>query len=100
MEIQQEQHPDHTLVQVTGRLDTLNAKEFETGLAAVIDTTSSAIVINMAGIEYVASSGLRSLLTAAKRMRGAGRDLAISGLRPHVREVFDISGFSTIFKII
>ena len=100
MDISQEELPDRTVVQVTGRLDTVHAKEFEAYMSDTIRDTSAGIVIDMAGVNYVASSGLRSLLTAAKQMRAASRDLALSNLQPNVREVFDISGFSTIFKIL
>ncbi|OZA88859.1 MAG: anti-anti-sigma factor, partial [Azorhizobium sp. 39-67-5] len=48
---------------------------------------------------YVSSSGLRALLVAGKAMRTAKRDLALRSLQPQIREVFDISGFSTLFEI-
>ncbi len=100
MNISHEDLPDRTVVQVGGRLDTLHAKTFETYIADIIRDTSSQIVIDMAGVVYIASSGLRSLLIAAKQMRAAGRDLLLSDLQPPVKEVFDISGFSSIFKIV
>ncbi len=55
--------------------------------------------MDMAGVDYVASSGLRSRLIAAKQIKAAGHDLSLSCLQPSVREVFNISGFSTIFRI-
>lgn len=100
MNISSERLDDHTVVRMSGRLDTVHAKTFETYFAESVQGVSDAVVIDMSQIDYIASSGLRSLLIAAKQMRAAGRDLTLRGLQPHVREVFDISGFSTIFKIV
>ncbi|SMH53664.1 STAS domain-containing protein [Mesorhizobium australicum] len=99
MNISKEEFPDHILMQVVGRLDTVHAKSFETYISETIRDSATAIVIDMSGVDYVASSGLRSLLIAAKQVKAVGRDLSLSGLQPSVREVFDISGFSTIFRI-
>ena len=52
-----------------------------------------------AGLGYVSSAGLRILLKAAKQAKGRGTWLALCALHPHVREVFDVSGFSNIFTI-
>jgi anti-sigma B factor antagonist len=100
MNISHERLGDHTVVRMNGRLDTVHAKTFETYITETIQQEPGAIEVDMAHVDYIASSGLRSLLIAAKQMRAAGRDLSLSGLQPHVREVFDISGFSTIFKIV
>lgn len=99
MNVSQEQHHDHLLVRLSGRLDTLSTKSFDGQMADVMSGSAGAIVIDMSDVDFVASAGLRSLLTTAKQLRVANRDLALSGLRPSVREVFDISGFSTILKI-
>lgn len=84
---------------VAGRLDTPNAKPFEASLMEVVETTEGAILVNLAGVDYVSSSGLRALLVAGKAMRAGKRKLALSNLQPQIREVFDISGFSTLFEI-
>ncbi|MCK0197332.1 STAS domain-containing protein [Ancylobacter sp. 6x-1] len=100
MQIDSEQQDDHTVVRVKGRLDTVHAKTFEASLCDTIRDVPGAIVIDMSQVDYIASSGLRSLLIAGKQMKAAQRDLSLSGLQPHVREVFDISGFATIFRIV
>ena len=53
----------------------------------------------MRDLEYVSSAGLRVFLLMAKRLRAAGGKLALAEPAPGVREVLDISGFSTIFTI-
>ncbi|MFG1421846.1 STAS domain-containing protein [Roseixanthobacter liquoris] len=99
MQIEREQAGEDVLLKVAGRLDTPNAKPFEASLLEVVGTTSGGIVVDLAGVVYVSSSGLRALLVAGKAMRTAKRKLSLRSLQPQIREVFDISGFSTLFEI-
>lgn len=99
MHIERELVGSEVVLKVAGRLDTPNAKPFEASLMEVVSTTDGGIVVNLAGVDYVSSSGLRALLVAGKAMRSAKRKLALSSLQPQIREVFDISGFSTLFEI-
>lgn len=99
MHIEREQVGADTLLKVAGRLDTPNAKPFETALMEVVAMTGGGIIVNLAGVDYVSSSGLRALLVAGKAMRNAKRQLSLAALQPQIREVFDISGFSTLFEI-
>ncbi len=99
MQIEREQVGGDVLLKVSGRLDTPNAKPFEASLLEVVSSTSGGIQVNLAGVDYVSSSGLRALLVAGKAMRSAKRNLSLAALQPQIREVFDISGFSTLFEI-
>jgi anti-sigma B factor antagonist len=99
MHIDREQWGSDVLLKVMGRLDTPNAKPFEAGLMEVVTQTTGGIIVNLAGVDYVSSSGLRALLVAGKAMRAGKRKLALTSLQPQIREVFDISGFSSLFEI-
>jgi anti-sigma B factor antagonist len=55
--------------------------------------------VNFEKLQYISSAGLRILLAAAKQLKAADGELRICDLNEVVKEVFDISGFSTIFKI-
>ena len=88
------------VVRPAGRIDCANAGAFERAVAEVFDRGSSKMVLDFSAIDYVSSAGLRSALIAGKRMRGVpGGKLALCSLAPHVREVFEISGFVAIFTI-
>jgi anti-sigma B factor antagonist len=50
-------------------------------------------------MEYISSLGLRVLFKAAKQAKAAQQTLLLAGLRPAVKEVFDISGFTGLFTI-
>lgn len=77
---------------IEGRIDTVTAPELES--AIVLDGVEE-IVFDLANVDYISSAGLRVLLSAQKKM--AGKSMKIANARPPVMEVFDITGFSSIF---
>ena len=87
------------IIEPRGRIDSNTAKSFEEVILAAIVPQAPAMVVDCTQLEYVSSAGLRVLLMAAKRIKAAKGRLALCGLKPHVQEVFDVSGFSTIFAI-
>jgi len=82
-----------------GRLDSHSARTFEERLLGTIAGGAQALVIDAAQLDYVSSAGLRVLLLAAKRVRAARGHLALCCLKAHVREVFDVSGFTALFDL-
>ena len=87
-----------TIVAGSGRLDSNSSPAFEDVLLKVINE-AAAVVLDMTGFHYVSSAGLRVLLMAAKKSKSAGNKLALCGLTPEVRMVFEISGFLALFLI-
>jgi len=57
------------------------------------------VVVDFTALDYISSAGLRVLLGTAKRLSGAGGAQHLCGLTETVREVFQISGFSTILAV-
>lgn len=98
MEIREETSGRVLVLMLSGRLDSNTASELESVLPERV-RQHSASVVDLSQISYVSSAGLRVLLKGAKAARAVGSSLVLSGLSPAVREVFDISGFSTIFSI-
>ncbi|WP_448191823.1 STAS domain-containing protein [Azospirillum sp. sgz301742] len=88
-----------TLLQPAGRIDSSNATAFEARLVEAVGTGGSGVVVDMAQLAYISSAGLRSLLVAAKRARPVGCRIILAAMSPHIREVFDLSGFSSLFEI-
>jgi anti-anti-sigma factor len=90
-----------TLVIPHGRLDFGAAAGFqaevERALAGV--TTSMGVLIDCAGLDYVSSAGLRVFLVATRAAMRSGVAFAVCGLRPAVREVFDVSGFGKLLAV-
>ncbi len=88
-----------TVVQLQGKVDATSAPSVEQALVGVIDQGEKRLVIDCAGLDFISSAGLRSLLLAVKKMKASGGVIALAALQPNVKEVFDISGFSALFTI-
>jgi serine/threonine-protein kinase RsbW len=90
---------DVTLVALAGNLDSNTSPQAQQALDAVLASGGKNVVVDFTALDYISSAGLRVLLGTAKRLRGAGGALRLFGLNETVREVFDISGFSTILAV-
>jgi len=88
-----------TVVQLQGKVDATSAPGVEQALIGVIDKGEKKLVLDCASLDFISSAGLRSLLLAVKKMKAAGGMISLAALQPHVKEVFDISGFSALFTI-
>lgn len=98
MDIREETRGDVLLVLAAGRLDSNSAATLEAVVPARAQERAK-LLLDLAGVPYVSSAGLRVLLMGAKAARAKGHRLVLTGLSPSVREVFDISGFTSIFSI-
>ena len=99
MELSVKNEDKGTLVSVTGRMDAVSSPEFEKELARLIDEGNINFVIDLAGLDYISSSGLRSILVTAKKLKAKNGQILLASLQAVVKEVFEISGFSAIIPI-
>lgn len=82
-------------IRFVGRLDAAQAPTAQ----AALDRLSGQVALDLSGLDYISSAGLGVLLKTHKRLVGAGGGLRLSGLRPHIREIFAYAGFDQIFPI-
>jgi anti-anti-sigma factor len=90
------------VVAPTGRIDHASAETFARALQPHLDRCKAgeaALIIDMSGVDYISSVGLRALMVAAKQAEAQAGRIAIAALSPMVREVFEISRFDMVFKI-
>jgi anti-anti-sigma factor len=99
MEISVRKEKNVSVVSVTGRMDAVTAPEFEKNLSELMSKGEKKFLVNLAGLEYISSAGLRSILVIAKQSKAGQGEVIFFGLRGPVEEVFKISGFHSIFKI-
>ncbi len=92
-------NPRYTSATVTGRLDSVTSSLFEKDFLALFTAPGTRVLLDCSQLDYVASSGLRVILMAAKRAQAQQGKLVISHLQPQVHEVFAISGFLKILNI-
>ena len=87
------------VIGIKGRLDTINYSILEKRLMELLDQNVTKILINCSQMDYVSSSGLRILLMALKRITMVKGKFVLCNLQENIREIFEISGFTTIFEI-
>lgn len=98
MEIKEDSSGDATVLIPVARVDSATAKAFEGKVLQVVNSGVSRIVVDFAELDYISSAGLRVVLVGAKMTR-APRKFVLCGMKPHIREVFDVSGFAKILNI-
>lgn len=99
MEIAEERHDDVLVIAPVGRFDTNTSGRLEDRLRGHLDAGEKRLVIDMLGVDYVSSAGLRVLLMAAKRLQEVGGHLVLCSMNQGVRHVFELAGFLPIFTI-
>jgi len=82
-----------------GRLDAANSAAVEKQVLDIIDGGSRRLLLDLSGLTYISSAGLRALLAIAKRMKTAGGQLALCSLKTPIEEIFQISGYDTILDV-
>ena len=82
-------------IAIEGRLDTTTAPELESFLNAYYEGLET-LTVNCEGLMYVSSAGLRVLLTAHKKTKGA---MKLTNVCELVMEVFEMTGFADILVI-
>ena len=88
-----------TVVDLSGKLNTGTSPEADSYLSSLIDGGATKLLLNMEGIDYISSSGLRVVLANGKKATAAGGALSLCTLNQSVGEVFRVSGFTSIFKV-
>lgn len=100
MDISEDRKADAVILALSGKLDATTAKAFENRIVTVIDSgAGQRLVVDLAQLDYVSSSGLRVFLLAAKRLQATNGNITLCGLQDQIRQVFDLSGFSSIISI-
>ena len=99
MDVSFRENGAYGLITITGRVDATNAPELDSQLDEILIQTNLAVIVDLSGVEYMSSSGLRSILKLAKQCQAKKLFLGCCSLQPNVAEVFRISGFSTIIKL-
>jgi anti-anti-sigma factor len=99
IEIQQEQQGTTRILALSGRLDTDTSADVELTLQDLLAAGERNFLIDLTGIGYVSSAGLRVLLATAKQLEGGKGSLRLCGLNSSVRQVFDVAGFSKLFAL-
>lgn len=93
-----QEQENHIMVTLVGELDTTAAMEMEEVLAPLFDNNGRDVIIDCTHLEYIASSGLRILLSLLKQGKAHGNKVVLKNVNDDIREVFRLTGFINIFN--
>ena len=97
MTIEIKKNPGETIIEIVGRLDTITAPALDKTISEDIGDTKN-LVLDVKGMEYISSAGLRVLLGAQKKMQKVG-SMKVINVCEAVMEVFEMTGFADILVI-
>ena len=82
-------------VVIAGRLDAAQCQKAQ----AFFEKVTGEVTLECGGLEYISSAGLGVLLKTQKRLSTSGGKLRLTGVSPHLLDIFRYSGFDQIFEI-
>lgn len=88
---QTEKKPGFFVVAIHGRLDTTTSPQLDNLVSYLLESQPKSITFDMAGLDYVSSAGLRSVLGTYKKLKAGGGACGIMNLQPQVKKIFDIA---------
>ena len=97
MTIEIKKNQEETIIEVVGRLDTITAPALDKTINEDLGEVQN-LILDLKGVEYVSSAGLRVLLAAQKKMQKIG-SMKVTGVCEEVMEVFEMTGFADILLI-
>jgi anti-sigma B factor antagonist/stage II sporulation protein AA (anti-sigma F factor antagonist) len=92
-------YADTVVVSIAGRVDHASAETLRADLAPHLARCAAGqdhVVLDLAGVDYVSSAGLRVLMLAAKQARAQKGSIALAAVQPLVREILEISKFTLV----
>jgi anti-sigma B factor antagonist len=97
--IERKQVSDQVVLLVSGRMDAENAPQFEQQCRASIAEGHNGLVVDLAGLSYISSMGLRSFVSVGKTLQDKGGALRLCRLNGLVKQVFEITGLLGSFPV-
>ena len=89
----------HVFLHLAGELDCATAPRLRTAIDDLCDRPAATLVLDLAKLTFIDSSGLHEIVAALERQREAGGQLVLRGPSPSTRRILDIVGLSQIVTI-
>jgi anti-anti-sigma factor len=99
MEVTSSSENGITFLHLNGRLDATTANQLDQTIREIFTGGAKRLVVDLTKLSYISSAGLRVFLSAAKQTKSVEGKLALFGLSEEVKQIFDISGFSSILPV-
>ena len=88
-----------TVMTVSGRVDSATAPDLENALKQLVDGNKIRIVLDLTGVDYMSSAGLRAMVSTLKSVKRASGDLRLANPSSRVAEVLRLAGLTSIFSV-
>jgi anti-sigma B factor antagonist len=89
----------HTVLAVRGEVDVYTAPRLRERIVELVSAGHRRIVVDLAGVEFLDSTGLGVLVGALKRVRSHEGDLSLVCRAPRILDVLEITGLTNVFAI-
>lgn len=99
LEVTTEKHKSHLVLKVQGRMDNKTSPDFAEKVEHFVEAGEKRIVVDMSGLEYISSAGLRALLNAGMHLRSIEGALSLCCLAGMVKDVLEVAGFGQMFPV-
>lgn len=103
MDLSPKRFDNAVVVSPAGRVDQSNVDAFQAALRPHLETCAEGkerVILDLSGLEYISSAGLRVLMLAAKQCKAQKGTLLVTGLTPLVQEILEISKFTMVLTIV
>jgi anti-sigma B factor antagonist len=88
-----------SVVTVSGRVDSNTAPTFEDTLRKVVEGGQHNVVLELSGVDFMSSAGLRGMVSSLKACKGSGGDLVLAAPSTRVVEVMQLAGLTSLFTV-
>ncbi|HOK53255.1 MAG TPA: STAS domain-containing protein [Armatimonadota bacterium] len=87
------------VIELSGELDSYTCSQFRDAMIDIIEQGHPSVVVSMAEVEYIDSSGLGTLVGGLKRASEKGGRIAVVCRSNQIRKVFEITGLEKVFPL-
>lgn len=99
IEIAVENQAGLQIIRLKGRLDTMDVPTLEERFKRTLAEGCQKVIVECSELRYVGSIGLGIFISSGKALASQGGKLCFAGLTEHVRSVFEMVGFYTLFEV-
>lgn len=99
IDIKEERQGQVLILHVKGRLDAVSTPNAEKKVFEHINSGDNCVLLEMEGVDYISSAGMRMLLSISKKLKALLGKLVICSITPHVMDVLKMSGFDHVLDL-
>ncbi|TAM79818.1 MAG: anti-sigma factor antagonist [Acidobacteria bacterium] len=84
---------------IGGKINTEASESFSKKMTSLIENGARQMLLDLSGVDYINSSGLRALLAAAKKMADLGGKMALADVAELIYRVLEVSGCTSHIRV-